>query len=222
VKISSYGCLPSASPLPTPPSITKPGTIAELVSFIIKPVQEGADDNERFKYPYVACEIICCEVSNILEVLAPPSDHSHLRLLFSILEAPAPLDVRAAGYLEKVVTVLLKHKCPAIIECINEGGLDWFRLFIRHMSNFSVMKILRRLLLPRDVALNGGEQHLLVCSQLLLTSHPLSLLVYSFAKCDQTLTGAYGGQIPNWTTVRMPVEMGMCIIGAAGRATLKL
>ncbi len=51
--------------------------------------------------------------------------------------------------------VLLKHKYDATISWINEGGYNLFKKFIACTSSHSVMHILTRLLLPRNITLAG-------------------------------------------------------------------
>lgn len=130
--------------------LARKDTVAELVSFIVEPYPEGATDARRFKYPYMASEIICCETPVILDTLA----QFCLPLLFSILEHPPDsLDHYRSGYLGKVTVVLLKHKCQALVSYINAAGEGLFQSFLQHISNYSVMQILRRMLLPKAVAL---------------------------------------------------------------------
>lgn len=55
----------------------------------------------------MSCEIICCEVPEILNAVAKDggSDGGFcpLRKLFSILEQEGDIDAHRAGYLEKVI-----------------------------------------------------------------------------------------------------------------------
>lgn len=78
---------------------------------------DNDDDEEyltlrRVRYPYMACEIVCCENPRILDILVHgKNDLSGISLLdqfFSILElSPDKLDDRHAGYFEKVCAIAL-------------------------------------------------------------------------------------------------------------------
>ena len=55
--------LPPPYPHPTPSHSlkTKP-VVDKLVSYLVVPPPPNADARREFKYPYLACEIFCCEV----------------------------------------------------------------------------------------------------------------------------------------------------------------
>ncbi|CAN0058980.1 unnamed protein product, partial [Scytosiphon promiscuus] len=137
--------------------LSKESSIREMMAFLADPPPEGASDNRVFKFPYMSCEIICCEVPEILNAVARDggSDGGSCPLgkLFSILEQEGDIDAHRAGYLEKVLTVLLKHRCSATTTFVNEGGIELFRKMVRHLGNFSVMQVAKLLLLPKHAAL---------------------------------------------------------------------
>jgi hypothetical protein len=78
---------------------------------------DNDDDEEyltlrRIRYPYMACEIVCCENPRILDIFVyGKNELSGITLLdqfFTILElSPDKLDDRHAGYFEKVCAVAL-------------------------------------------------------------------------------------------------------------------
>ncbi|CAN0216939.1 unnamed protein product, partial [Ectocarpus sp. 8 AP-2014] len=137
--------------------LSKKSSVRDMMSYLADPPQEGAPDNRVFKFPYMSCEIICCEVPEILKAIASDGagggDDCPLRKLFSILDGEGDIDSHRAGYLEKVLTVLLKHRCGATTAFVNERGLDLFRRMVRHLGNFSVMQVAKLLLLPKYAAL---------------------------------------------------------------------
>lgn len=59
--------------------------------------QPTAESRRAFKYPYVACEVFCCEVDPIFTTLQENEDL--MAKLFSILDQPCPLDCVLAGTL---------------------------------------------------------------------------------------------------------------------------
>eukprot|EP00887_Chlorella_sp_A99_P006009 scaffold27.g6009.t1 len=65
-------------------------TVEKLLRYLVEPPPPGCEDPKpRFKYPFAACEIFCCEVEGIFNTLLENDDL--LSQLFSILQA------RAAG-----------------------------------------------------------------------------------------------------------------------------
>ncbi|CAN0489647.1 unnamed protein product, partial [Hapterophycus canaliculatus] len=58
------------------------------------------------RFPYMSCEIICCEVPEILNAVAKDGSSDGgpcpLKKLFSVLEQEGEIDAHRAGYLEKV------------------------------------------------------------------------------------------------------------------------
>lgn len=56
------------------------------------------------RFPYMSCEIVCCEVPHILNAVANDNDSTAAPLskLFSMLDEDGDMDAHRAGYLEKV------------------------------------------------------------------------------------------------------------------------
>ncbi|GMH95368.1 hypothetical protein TrST_g10743 [Triparma strigata] len=108
--------------------------------------------NQAIRYPYLACEVICCDVSQIIDAIVESqssSPTSLLDLIFSIIEKPPPLPPRIAGYFEKVVTALFRRRPTALSSYINSRGFPLFEMFLNHLSNFSVMQLVKRLIMPK-------------------------------------------------------------------------
>ena len=59
------------------------------------------------RVPYIACEIFCCKADQVVDALW--SNSSLLHDLFSVLDWPAPLDERVAGFFYKILAVLLQR-----------------------------------------------------------------------------------------------------------------
>ena len=129
------------------------------------------------RYPYMACEVICCEITSIVDALVDghvtdvvtarpvdPMDLDHvnitpdprpqpiLDLLFSVLYTTpsGQLDDYRAGYLDKVLSVLCRKRPQAMTVYVNEtsGGLKLMKAMLDHLYSHSVLQIVQRLLLP--------------------------------------------------------------------------
>ncbi|CAM9458265.1 unnamed protein product [Sphacelaria rigidula] len=135
--------------------LCKEESVRQMMAYIAEAPPAGASDERVFKFPYMSCEIVCCEVPHILNAVANDNDSTAAPLskLFSMLDEDGDMDAHRAGYLEKILTVLLKHKCAATTKFLNDGGLELFRKMVRHLGNFSVMQVARLLLLPKHAAL---------------------------------------------------------------------
>jgi hypothetical protein len=46
--------------------------VEKLVSYMVEAPGEDADAKREFKYPYLACEIFCCEIDAVFATLAGP------------------------------------------------------------------------------------------------------------------------------------------------------
>lgn len=123
--------------------------------FIEEDVSNDDDDNHslsKIRFPYMACEIVCCENSRIIDILISGKNEKGETLLdrfFSILELPpGKVDDRHAGYFEKIISVLLRIRAKPLMEYINQQGIELFNKFINHLDNYSIMQVLERLMLP--------------------------------------------------------------------------
>ncbi|KFM28361.1 Serine/threonine-protein phosphatase 6 regulatory subunit 2 [Auxenochlorella protothecoides] len=81
-------------------------SVEALLRFLVEvPDEEEDDPKRRFKYPFAACEVFCCEVEGIFQTLL--EDEVLMDLLFSLLASPPPLNCMLAGYFSRVVGCLL-------------------------------------------------------------------------------------------------------------------
>ncbi|GMH65482.1 hypothetical protein TrRE_jg3513 [Triparma retinervis] len=131
-----------------------------------------ASATEKIRYPYMACEVICCDVVQIIDGIVdagteeggeeggegegeakenPPTAQVNnvlLDILFSLLDQPAPLPARQAGYFEKVLTSLFRRRPSSLALYINAGGFPLFSKFLSHLSNYSIMTLVKRMMMP--------------------------------------------------------------------------
>ncbi|CAZ86539.1 unnamed protein product [Tuber melanosporum] len=88
------------------------------------PASEEAGNNAaeaiRLKYAYVCCEVLSSESWSMAETLV--ENLQPLRMFWSFLERPAPLDPLQAGYFTKVNETLLDRKTDEMMEFFK--GLD--------------------------------------------------------------------------------------------------
>lgn len=74
------------------------------------------------RYPFVACEVLCCDVNSVNDTIMDTENNAVLRSLFSILDVESEIDSFLSGYFEKVVQVLLQSKAEVrktpLINCL--------------------------------------------------------------------------------------------------------
>ena len=136
---------------------------------------EEQEELENIRYPYMACEVICCEINAIIDILVDghvptsPSVKGHveqdnetavevttkdppsiLDLLFSFLTETnvGELDDYRAGYFDKILSVLFRKRPKAMSAYVNDGGVPLMTSMMNHLYSHSIMQIVQRLLMP--------------------------------------------------------------------------
>jgi len=130
--------------------LASPGTLAAIIGYIITPPEEDADDLRKFKYSYMSCEILCCEVPEILVRFEASKDEEAglLSQLFSLLDSKEPIGQYLAGYFEKVLDMLFRRMTSTMMTFMNAGGVPLLTRFLNHVDNYSILQIVQRLMLP--------------------------------------------------------------------------
>ena len=103
-----------------------------------------ADRKVRFKYPFAACEVLCCEIDALLDALVAPGA-PHLTRLFSVLDAPLPLDCVRAGYFARLTARLLARRTGAVMGHLR-AHRDCLTSLVAHVDTASVAEVVARLL----------------------------------------------------------------------------
>jgi len=141
--------------------------------------EQAQHDAVHVRYPYMACEVICCEIKGVIDILVDglvptgmetpqseggendevtlkdPRSTSMLDLLFSLLydSKAGEVDDYRAGYFDKILSVLFRKRPQAMSEYINEGGTRGsealMQAMFNHLYSHSIMQIVQRLLLPQ-------------------------------------------------------------------------
>ena len=137
-----------------------------------------AKDTLFVRFPYMSCEVICCEIKDIIDLLVDgyvpakmysgddsvpgSADGAHtdprrsiLDLLFDMLynAEAGEIDDYRAGYFDKILSVLFRKRPQALAEYINTGGRRGqsalMKVMFKHLYSHSIMQIVQRLLLPQ-------------------------------------------------------------------------
>jgi hypothetical protein len=96
----------------------------------------------------MSCEVICCEVPELLQKLVEEREGQWLDFLFEFLQQSEELDCYLAGYFEKILEMLFRKMTSQMMVYLNRKGVPLFNQFLFHIRNYSIMQIVQRLMLP--------------------------------------------------------------------------
>jgi hypothetical protein len=114
----------------------------------------------------MSCEVICCEIPEVLNNLVELKEGKYLKKLFSILTGHATLDNYLSGYFEKVLEMLFRRMTVPLMKFINESGINLLIEFLNHMDNYSIMQIVQRLMLPHIPFCNQTDSEMIPYEEL--------------------------------------------------------
>jgi serine/threonine-protein phosphatase 6 regulatory subunit 3 len=143
--------------------ITQPQTLLKLFEYITIDSNEDADPKRRFKYPFLACEILCSEIWTITESIY--RDESLLEILFSFLDQPPPLNPLLASYTSRVGQSLLSRRTSETLAYIKKRqGI--ISKFINHLANGSIMELLLKIIGSEETPEGSGTIQWLCTTEL--------------------------------------------------------
>lgn len=117
--------------------------LRQMIVYVIETPEEGADVMRRIKYPYMSCQVICCDVHEISSNL----QMRLIELLFTFLDQDT-VDVTLAGYFSKIVSLVLVRKPNDIAKFIHENSTKLLKRFMKHLGNYSIAQVFKSLLQP--------------------------------------------------------------------------
>ncbi|KAF9350175.1 hypothetical protein BGX26_011611 [Mortierella sp. AD094] len=117
-----------------------PTVLQQLLSYI---TSDDLEDRARFKYPFIACEVIACEVWAIFE--SALSNIDMLVKFWEFLDRPPPLNPVQASYFAKVIGVFLMKKTSEMLQFIKAQPEVVPKLLL-HMSTSSIMDLLLKII----------------------------------------------------------------------------
>lgn len=129
-------------------SLSSEESLNKMVDYLVVSPDEDTSEMRKYTYPYMSCEVICLEISEIVDNLVYSFDRKFLVKLFHLLDNASPLNSYLAGYFEKVLEMLFRKQTSGVMSFINDGGLPLFNKFLMHIDNYSIMQIVQRLMLP--------------------------------------------------------------------------
>ncbi|KAL3915877.1 MAG: hypothetical protein SGPRY_007048, partial [Prymnesium sp.] len=139
--------------------LVAPQTLRTLIEYVTTMPTENDSEARRYKYPYVASEVLCSDVAAVREALVA-NEGALIVSLFSVLDMPAPLPTVLAGYVRRLdlsKIMLACHKAqPDLMKAfVNpaehssngelSSALAWPNLMPRllgHLSSDSILQLL--------------------------------------------------------------------------------
>mmetsp|Transcript_42047 Transcript_42047/g.70016 ORF Transcript_42047/g.70016 Transcript_42047/m.70016 type:complete len:1016 (-) Transcript_42047:245-3292(-) len=128
--------------------LSQPDILKDLLVLLTTEPETSASVERRFKYPFLACEIVCCETGPILDAMFSRDDL--MGQLFSFMDGPPPLNPLLAGYFCRVVTSLLNRKTLETYLFMQKTE-DLIARLVNHIGTYSIMTLLLKVINPDDV-----------------------------------------------------------------------
>jgi len=122
--------------------LCKPEVMEELVTLIVTEPSGDVQENLKYKYSNLACELLVSDVAQMNDMLG---DTEVLReKLFSFLETETTLNPLLASFFSKVVGILLTRKPEPTLEYIKSKD-DFLGKVLKHLGTSAIMDLLLRL-----------------------------------------------------------------------------
>ncbi|EMR09938.1 hypothetical protein PNEG_01697 [Pneumocystis murina B123] len=120
--------------------LREPDVLRKLLKYIIT---EDLDEKVKQKYPYIACEVLSCEIWSICETIM-----ENKMLLFEFwefLERPGPLDPLQASYFSKVNEQFFEKKTEEMILFIQSIPNIVFKI-LNHIETSAITDLLLKII----------------------------------------------------------------------------
>ncbi|XP_061629434.1 serine/threonine-protein phosphatase 6 regulatory subunit 3 isoform X10 [Phyllopteryx taeniolatus] len=123
--------------------LLRPQCMEDLVTFITQEPSADVEEDIKYKYPNISCELLTSDVSQINDRLV--EDENLLMKLYSFLENEPPLNPLLASFFSKVLSILVGRKPEQIVEFLRKRE-DFVDLMIKHIGTSAIMDLLLRML----------------------------------------------------------------------------
>jgi len=148
--------------------LIKPSTLRQLLLYVVVEPEPKDDDAEeskrRFKYPFLACEILASEVWSIIDAFFAQKDL--LEDLYAFFDKDPPLNSLLASYTSRVASVFLQKKVSETISFLKERK-NTISNFLKHLGNASVMDLLLKIIACEDTTDGAGILQWLCTTELI-------------------------------------------------------
>ncbi|KAJ3120837.1 hypothetical protein HK098_004202 [Nowakowskiella sp. JEL0407] len=129
--------------------LCKPEILSQLLSLI---TAEIADDSKKFKFPFLASEILCCEIFRICDAVI--SNTALLTSFWGYLDQKE-LNPLIASYFTKVNSVFLQKKTADMVTFI-KAQPNIVKKLLNHVSTSAIADLLLKLITVEELAEGVG------------------------------------------------------------------
>ncbi|KAJ1564624.1 hypothetical protein HK096_007056, partial [Nowakowskiella sp. JEL0078] len=129
--------------------LCKPEILSQLLLFITTEIQ---DDNKKFKFPFLASEILSCEVFKICDAVVTNS--TLLTKFWTFLDTPH-LNPLVATYFTKVNSVFLQKKTADMVAFIRSQP-NVVQKLLTHISTSAIADLLLKLITVEELPEGAG------------------------------------------------------------------
>ncbi|XP_018320980.1 serine/threonine-protein phosphatase 6 regulatory subunit 3 isoform X2 [Agrilus planipennis] len=134
--------------------LNRPENLEELVTLATVEPSVEIEERTRFKYPYIACQILVCDIPTLNEGLA--SNEALLSKLYSFLDSEPPLNSLLASYFSEIMCVLIAMKteqnwlshqvtCLQVIYFLKKKE-NFIPLLLKHIGTSAIMDLTLKLM----------------------------------------------------------------------------
>ncbi|CAG8565225.1 7450_t:CDS:10 [Funneliformis mosseae] len=127
-----------------------PVILSQLLNYIIR---DDLDERQRFKYPYIACEVLSCEIWAICEAVIDNADL--LNSFWQFLDSPPPLNPLQAGHFTKVNVVFMQKKMNEMVKFI-QSIPNVVKKMLNHLETSAIVELLLKLISVEEYPEGAG------------------------------------------------------------------
>ena len=142
--------------------LVNPDVLMKLVNYILDSPSHD-EEKLRYKYSYLACEILCLDIWDISEAIF--ASEALLTSLWGFFSKPAPLDSLVCSYLTRICGVLLQRQIRESFVFLQQQP-DVVSGFVTHLENPTVTELLLKLVSCDEVTGSGDFLNWLLSCEL--------------------------------------------------------
>jgi hypothetical protein len=128
--------------------LSEPMQLQQLLEYITVEAGQDADQKRKFKYPFMAAEILASEIWQLIDAFY--EQKTLLDQLYSFLDKDIPLNPMLANYSSRVAGSFLQKKVPETVTYLKNKN-NVISSFVKHLSNASVMDLLLKIIACEDI-----------------------------------------------------------------------
>jgi hypothetical protein len=121
--------------------------LSKLFEYITQEPTDSDDPKRRYKYPFIACEILVADISPVVDAIF--RNPELIDKLFLFLDNKAPLDPLLSNYVGRLIAFLLE-KNPKDVLTFMKKHPNMITKFLTHMGSAAIMDLLLKLISMDD------------------------------------------------------------------------